>query len=112
MTRGAPGELEVCASFSIHLGPRFEAAGLRIQFHYNQSPGIHFRVEPPEEYRTAILRGITEGMALRFPHFPSTGSIWITEVIAHEVDSSQRAFYRAGRLVIDQAYSLCETAKA
>jgi hypothetical protein len=112
MTRAAPEELEVYASFSIHLGLRYEAAGLRVEFHYNQAPGTHFRVEPPEEYRAAILKGIEEGMASRFPDFPSTGSVWVTEVTAHEVDSSQRAFYRAGRLVINQAHSLCETAKA
>ena len=112
MNRTSPGEVEIYAAFSIHLGPRFEAAGLRIQFHYNQTPGIHFRVQPREEYRAAILKGIEEGMAERFPKFPATGSIWITEITEHEVDSSQRAFYRAGRLVIDQAYSLCESAGA
>jgi hypothetical protein len=111
MPPDTPGELEVLARFSIHLGPRFEAAGLRVQFHYNQAPGIHFKVEPPEEYRGAILKGIVDGMAARFPGFPSTGSVWITEILEHEVDSSQRAFYRAGRLVIDQAYSLTETAR-
>ena len=110
MTYAAPGEVEVHAAFRIHLGPRFEAAGLRIQFHYNQVPGIHFRVQPREGYRAAILKGIEEGMAARFPAFPATGSIWITEIIEHEVDSNQRAFYRVGRLVIDQAYSLCDTA--
>ncbi|MES2735197.1 MAG: hypothetical protein V4672_02685 [Verrucomicrobiota bacterium] len=109
MTSTAPGELEVHISFSLHLGPRYQAAGLRIQFHYNQTPGIHFKVEPPEEYRAAILKGIEEGMAARFPNFPATGSVWITEVIAHEADSSERAFYQAGRLVIEQAYSLCES---
>jgi hypothetical protein len=106
----APGEVELYWYFSIHLGPRFEAAGLRIQFHYNQTPGIHFKVAPPEKYRGAILKGIEDGMALRFPKFPDTGSVWIIEVTHHGVDSSQRAFYRAGRLVIDQAYSLTQTA--
>jgi hypothetical protein len=111
MTPDTPGEVEVLARFSIHLGPRFESAGLRVQFHYNQTPGVHFKVEPPEEYRNAILKGIADGMAARFPNFPSRGSVWITEVLEHEVASRQRAFYRAGRLVIDQAYSLTETAK-
>lgn len=111
MTPISPGELEVHVSFSLHLGPRYQAAGLRVQFHDNQTPGIHFKVEPPEEYRAAILKGIEEGMAACFPKFPATGSVWITEVIAHEIDSSERAFYRAGRLIIDQASSLLETAK-
>jgi hypothetical protein len=110
MKRSDPGELEVCASFRAHLGPRFEAAGLRVQFHYNQPPGIHFRVEAAEAYRTAIIRGLTEGLVLRFPDFPSTGSIWITEVIDDEIDSSERAFYKAGRLAIDQAHSIYELA--
>ena len=108
----APGELELYSHYSIHLGPRFEAAGLRIQFHYNQTPGIDFKVPVPEEYRDAILKGIEDGMALRFPNFPPTGSIWILEVTDHDMYSSQRAFYRAGRMVIDQAYSLTETGKA
>jgi hypothetical protein len=108
----APGEVELYAYFSVHLGPRYEAAGLRVQFEYNQLPGVHFKAEPPEEYRSAILRGIADGMAARFPQFPATGTIWITEITVHEVDSSQRAFYRAGRLVIEQAFALNVSAKA
>ena len=104
--------MEVYAYFSIHHGPRLEAAGLRVQFHYNQTPGIHFKVQPREEYRSFIIKGIEDGMAARFPDFPSTGSIWITEITEDEINSSQQAFYRAGRLVIDQAYSLTQTAKA
>ena len=88
-----------------------ESAGLRVQFHNNQEPGIHFRVQPPEEFRSAILKGIEDGMAARFPEFPNTGSIWITEISESETDSTVRAFYRAGRLVIDQAYSLKQSAK-
>src|SRR5262245_56059507 len=102
MPPASPGEIELYASFSQHLGPRFDAAGLRVQFHYNQAPGIQFRVPVPEEYRDSILRGIQDGMAARFPDFPSSGSIWITEVSAHEVDSSQRAFYRVARSIIEQ----------
>ena len=83
-----------------------EAAGLRVQFHDNQEPGVHFKVHPGEEYRSAILRGINEGVAARFPDFPNTGSIWITEILEDKVDSSERAFYKAGRLAIEQAYAL------
>ena len=90
----------------MHLGPRYEAAGLRIQFHYNQAPGIHFRIEPPAEYRDSIVQGLRDGLASRFPEFPATGSVWITEIAEHEVDSSQRAFYLAARMVMDQAFSL------
>ena len=111
MTPASPGEVEVLGNYSMHLGPRFEAAGLRVQFHYNQTPGIHFRVECPNEYRDAIMRGLRDGIALRFPTFPSIGSLWITEVLAHEVDSSQRAFYRAARMVIDQAFALVTSAE-
>jgi hypothetical protein len=106
-----PGELEVYGFYRKHLGPRMEAAGLRLEFHYNQKPGIYFKVQPSEEYRKGILQGIKDGMAARFPNFPSTGSIWITEISEHEVDSSERAFYKAGRLVIDQAYSLTQSAQ-
>jgi hypothetical protein len=106
MPPASPGEIELYASFNQHLGPRFEAAGLRVQFHYNQTPGIHFRVPVSEDYRAAIMRGIQEGMALRFPQFPESGSIWITEVTKHEVDSSQRAFYRVARSIIEQAHAL------
>ena len=111
ITPTSPGEVEILGSYSMHLGPRFEAAGLRVQFHYNQTPGIHFKVEPPEEYRDSILRGLRDGLALRFPRFPSAGSLWVTEIFAHEVDSSQRAFYRAARMVVDQAYGLAANAE-
>ena len=106
MSPASPGEIELYSYFSQHLGPRFEAAGLRVQFHYNQTPGLHFRISVSEEYRAAITRGIQEGMAARFPDFPVTGSIWITEITEHSVDSSQRAFYKAARAVIEQAYAL------
>jgi hypothetical protein len=102
----APGEIELYTYFRQHLGPRFEAAGLRLQFHYNQMPGIHFKVPALNEYRGQIVRGIKDGITSRFPNFPATGSIWITEITEHEVDSSERAFYRAARASIDQAYSL------
>ncbi len=104
--------MELYSYFSIHHGPRYSAAGLRVQFHYNQVPGIHFKVTPPEEYRAHILRGLQEGLALRFPEFPSNSSLWVTEVTVHEVDSSAQAFYRVARLVIDQARSLADIAKA
>lgn len=104
-----PGELEVYASFRLHTGPRFIGAGLRIQFHYNQIPGIHFRVEPPEEYRSAILKGIEEGMVIRFPLFPNTASIWILEVTEDPAAWTWQAFYQVSRLVIEQAYLLTTT---
>jgi translation elongation factor EF-G len=106
MTHVSPGEVEVFGSYSMHLGPRYEAAGLRVQFLYNQTPGIHFKTEAPDEYRDSIMKGLRDGMALRFPKFPAIGSVWITEVAAHEVDSSQRAFYRAARMVVDQAFAI------
>ena len=112
MTGKSPGELEVYGYFSKHLGPGFQAAGLRIQFHYNQPPGIHFKVKPTEEYRDAILRGLRDGIALRFPEFPASGSIWVTEVTEHPVDSSGGAFYLAARMAIDQASSVAVTGTA
>lgn len=75
-------------------------------FHYNQAPGIHFKAAVSEEYREAILKGIKDGMSIRFPDFPATGSIWITEVTEHPVDSSQIAFYQAARCAIEEAYAL------
>lgn len=83
-------------------------AGLKVQFHYNQEPGIHYKVAVNEEYRAAILKGIEDGIAIRFPNFPKTASIWITGVDEHPVDSSRLAFYLAARSVIDQAYSLVQ----
>lgn len=105
---GAIEDAEYYAFFRVHLGPRFTAAGVGIQFHYNQKPGIYFKVrllEPQEQYRKSILGGIEDGLAARFPDFPSTGSVWITVITDHEVDSSENAFYQAARLAIEQAYS-------
>ena len=104
-----PGEVELSCLYKSHLGPRYEGAGLRIQFHYNQPPGIHFKVTPREEYAEPILKGLEDGLRLRFPDFPSTGSIWILEIFDDPVNSDERAFYRAARMIIDQAYSLLET---
>lgn len=107
-----PGEVEHYAFFNTHLGPRFQSAGLRVQFHYNQVPGIHFIVEPPEEYAAAILKGLSDGLARYFPNFPDTGSVWVKEVTVHDVSSSQAAFYRAGLLVMSQALALVEIAES
>lgn len=87
-------------------------AGLRLQFHYNQTPGIHFKTAVCEEYREAILKGIKDGMSIRFPDFPRTRSIWITEVAEHPVDSSPMAFYEVARCVIEQAYALFQLKRA
>jgi hypothetical protein len=108
MPRNHPGEVEHTVSFKQHLGARFQSAGLRVQFHYNQVPGIHFKFEPPAEYADAILRGLEHGLDQYFPSFPSTGSVWVNEVIVDEVSSSQAAFYRAAVLVMHQALGLVE----
>jgi hypothetical protein len=106
----SPGEVELRSFYRKHFGPRMQSAGLAIQFHYNQIPGIHFKVEPSEpDYRRYIELGLNEGMALRFPHFPETGSIWILEIQEDPVDSCAIAFYKVARLVIDQAHSLSES---
>lgn len=112
MPRNHPGEVEHFSSFNQHLGSRFQSAGLRVQFHYNQIPGIHFKVEPPAEYADAILEGLRHGLDLHFPSFPSTGSVWVNEVIVDEVSSSRAAFYRAALLVIHQASALAEIMEA
>jgi hypothetical protein len=107
-----PGEVEHYAFFSAHLGPRFQSAGLRVQFHYNQGPGIHFIAQPPEEYADAITKGLSHGLARYFPNFPDSGSVRVKEVTVHDVDSSQEAFYRAGLLVMSQAFALVEIAES
>jgi hypothetical protein len=112
MPRNHPGEVEHTAFFNQHLGPRFQSAGLRVQFHYNQPPGIHFKVDPPAKYADAILRGLRHALDRYFPAFPSTGSVWINEVIVDEVSSSQAAFYQVGLLVIHQALALVEIMEA
>jgi len=107
----SPGEDEVHGRFRKPLGSRFMAAGLRLQFHYNQVPGIRFKVAMRKEYREATLKGIQDGMNARFPSFPRTGSICITEVVEDPVASSETAFSLAARCVIDQAYSLSQVAR-
>jgi hypothetical protein len=82
-----------------------------VQFHYNQAPGIHFRVEPPAEYADSILMGLQHGLDRYFPSLPPTASIWINEIIVDEINSSRAAFYRAGLLVIHQALVLAEIAE-
>lgn len=107
-----PGEVEHYAFFNTHLGPRFQSAGLRVQFHYNQAPGIHFIVHPPEEYADAIMNGLRHGLTRYFPNFPDSGSVWITEVTVNDISSSQAAFYRAALLIMHQAYALVEITKS
>jgi len=107
-----PGQLEIYGTFSKHLRLRFMGAGLAIEFHYNQEPGVHFKAEAPPEFREAILKGLGDAMAIRFPKFPEHASIWITRIEVHEVDSSWMAFYRAARMVVEQAYWLSQPVEA
>lgn len=106
MSRSGPGEVEHSAFYRSHLGPRFESAGLRVQFHRNRGGGIQLKAQVSEEYRAAIFKGLQDGLELHFPDLPPTTSVWITEVTEHEVESSPAAFYIAARLVIEQAASL------
>lgn len=112
MSRVAPSEVELSAFFRRHLGPRNEAAGLRVEFHYNQTPGIHFKVSAPKEYRDAITEGLKDGLAQRFPDLPATTAVWVLEVMINPVEASRHAFYCVGRMVIDQAFSLVESGAA
>jgi hypothetical protein len=108
MSNSLPPQVEVYGYFRQHMGPRFIAAGLKISFEYDRTPGIHFRAPVSEEYRGAILKGIKDGLSARFPMFSETGSVWIKEVTEHPVDSSKWAFYLAARCVIEQAYVLAQ----
>jgi hypothetical protein len=108
-TPSTPGEVDVTVRYSKHLGPRYEAAGLRIQYHYNQVPGVSFRVAVNDEYRASIERGISDAMTRRFPDFPSNGSVWVVEVHEDPVASSQVAFYRAAVAAVEQAYVVAIT---
>lgn len=110
--KSIPGEIELVGNFNRHLGPRCEGAGLRIQFHYNQTPGIHFKTQVQDAYRTAIMKGLEDGLKLRFPDLPDNTSVWVVEVMEHPVDSSERAFYKAARMIIDQAFSLVNNKEA
>ena len=113
MACNSPDYLEVYGHFRLYVGPRYIGAGLRLDFCHDQPPGIHFKVQPlEEECRDLIVRGLQEGMALRFPEYLSTGSIHVTEITEHPADSSQMAFYCAARMAIDQAFSICETRRA
>ncbi|KAB0325162.1 MULTISPECIES: hypothetical protein [Janthinobacterium] len=103
-----PLQIEHLAWFSQHLGGRFRAAGLRIQFHDNQEAGIQWKVACPEEYQAAILQGLREGMNDAFPQYLASRSVWITDVLVDDVNSSPDAFYRVSLLVVAQAKMLLE----
>ena len=79
-----------------------------MQFPYNEAPGIHYKVAVRDEYRTAILQGLNDGMTVRFTDFAASASIWITGVDEHPIDSSRWAFYLAARCAIEQAYTLTQ----
>lgn len=64
------------------------------------------------EYAETILTGLRLGLSRYFPHFPESGSVWVKEVTAHDVDSSQAVFYRAGLQVMRQALALVEIAES
>jgi len=106
MSVKSPGELEVYGYYWRHLGPRCQAAGLRVTFFPHKAIGIQFKVNPPEVFREYIVRGLQDGLARRFPEFLSIGGIIITEITVDEVNSSQHAFYVAARMAIEQAFTV------
>jgi hypothetical protein len=97
----------VYAHFHRIVGPRAEEAGVRISFHHDDASGVNFKIICGE-YKDAITKGIQDGMASRFPDFLKTGSVWITEITEHPINSSNSAFYLAARSVIEQAYIISQ----
>ena len=97
--------MEILAGYNIHCGPRCEGAGLKLQLHGNQPPGIHFKVEPSEDgYRRGIEKGLHEGLELH-PSLKAE-AIWVIEIQEHPVDSSEHAFCRAARLAVEQVITM------
>ncbi|WP_141758670.1 hypothetical protein [Duganella sp. HH105] len=77
-----PGEVEHYAFFRAHLGSRFQSAGFRVEFHYNQEPRIRFIAQLPEEYADAIMKGLSQELARYFPNSPDSGSVRVKEITA------------------------------
>lgn len=99
--------MEIYSYFTKHLGPRSMSAGLGVHFDENLGePGIHFRATVSSEYQPAIVKGLEDGLAIRFPDSLNTASINIERADEHPFNSSQFAFYLAARCVIEQAYIL------
>src|SRR5580704_18037102 len=98
-----PRATSIYSHFRQNHGPRFNDAGVRVSFHHGEASGVHFKTNCGE-YEEAIAKGIHDGMAAHCPDFLEAGSVWITEITEHAVDSSPWAFYLAARSVIEQAY--------
>jgi hypothetical protein len=103
-----PGEVEVHGWFRKHQGPRMSAAGIGLQFHYNQVPGFHFKVEVEEELRVHILKELQRSMDRRFPRFPSTGSVWITRIDIDDIETCLWSVIQSTRMAVEQAFNLTQ----
>lgn len=107
MNEHMPTNIEVHASFSRHLGPRYERAGVSLQFHPNQGVGIACKVPGAEpSYEQAVVKGIEDGLSARYGSAPMRCAIWITKMEQHPTDSSELAFYLAARGAIDLAHAV------
>jgi|SRR5580658_9774497 hypothetical protein len=102
-----PKLTSIYSQFRQNQGPKSSDAGVRVSFHHGEASGVHFKVNCGE-YKEAIAQGIHDGMAAHFPDFLERGSVWVTEITEHAVDSSPRAFYLAARSVIEQAYIISQ----
>ena len=110
MSDRIPNEVEVRGYFSQHLGPRYQAAGVSLQFHSNQGSGIVCKASSSQpSYVRAIIKGIEDGLIARYGSAPIPRAIWITKIEEHPVDSSDVAFYLAARGAIDLAHSVSNT---
>ncbi len=99
--------MEIYSYYNKNLGPKSQSAGLRVQFIENRGePGIHYKTDVGHEYRAAIVKGLEDGLAIRFPDSRHTASITIEASDEHPIDSCPNAFYLTARCIIEQAYVL------
>ena len=83
------------------------SAGLRVDFdQVRGEPGIHYDADVSQEYRAAIVKGLEDGLAIRFPDSGNSLSIRIKQSDEHPVDSCALSFYLVARCVVEQAYTL------
>jgi len=99
-----PKTLKLFWRFETHAGARFLRAGIGLQFHTSGPPRVQIQPAVAAEERAALVRGLEEGLSHRFPDFPATSGVTVTDLEIDPVHTSPLDLYRAGKLAIEQAW--------
>jgi hypothetical protein len=97
------GEIEIQFRFRQYLGPRFQAAGVTLQFSTNDEYSFTSKATWPDSninYSGAVEKGVKIGLKESGYDINQGVHIVLKDIDYHEVDSSEFAFFLAAKCAV------------